>query len=279
MGYVDGMSRYEFVGSGPSDSVDPLGLRMGTLTMSADPDNPRAPAAHLYPDGTMYGGTNSHVGPPIRAQGHGAWGVGLGGVEFEWSIIDTSAMADMHAAIGTAGPGIFKQIKVTKGACPCESLSWIQYTAVKQNGAVLLGPEGWPYDGIDTGKRDDDVPYVETPEDQDRINRGEGLGWHATVRPLYDPIGFDSTFIDWASASGNANYRHDSIVLLVCRRDGKDVVLGAMKFMYRTDAAGKLADFRAAVGDAGDVRVVEDWLRRDPRYPDYMRTTYGGLPR
>lgn len=214
--------------------------------------------------------------PTLEHSGSGTWGEGRNKVTYDWSVTDTSAMADLNKQIGTAPPGVFKLIKVKRGKdCNCDSLHWIQYTGAYQDGKPYTPPGGkFPWVGIDVGGRDDGSPYTDTPEEQGKIDTGTGTGWRGVVKGLYNPTGFNSIFIDWASSGGAANWKHVSVAVLVCSHAGKDTVIGSLKFVYTTGADGKLSGYGATGTAPDDIKAWEDALKL--QNGDYFKNVYGG---
>lgn len=244
IGYVDGMNAYQFVRSNPARYLDPFGLQTTAPT------------------------TRPAAGGMI------IWGIGDNEFEVEWSIQDTTGSAT-HNQFGTRGSGIFKTIKVKKGPkCGCDNLLWIQYTEARKNGQVYTPPNGFPWQGIDrypAGGRPDREPYTFLPDEQEKVNQGNAYG--GRVPGMYDPTGFDSTFVDWAASGGTHNWGQYSVVTLMCIKDGKAYSVGSYVFEYNVDAQGNLTfSGRPPTQDDLD-KVGADFEKNNP---EYLRDVYGG---
>jgi len=210
-------------------------------------------------------------------EGKGMWGVGDTCVHYHWMLTDTSAMLERHARIGVMGPGLFVLVKARRTAetDPGLKFHWIQYTAALHEWRVYVPPPPappWPWNGVDTGARNDGSPYTETPTRQARLDAGDGIGWHAIVQDLYEVGDADSIFIDWPASGGNANWGHFSVVGLIGSKGGKDRLIGAMKFAYATDADNKLMSYGGAPAEAEDIEAWKKALRAG--FVDYMKNVF-----
>jgi hypothetical protein len=210
-------------------------------------------------------------------KGEGVWGAGDICVFYQWALTDTSSMSERHARIGALGPGVFVLVKATRTAETDSVLKfhWIQYTVALHEGQVYVPPPPappWPWDGVDTGARNDGSPYTETPARQARLDAGNGIGWHAVVQDLYEVEDADSIFIDWPASGGNANWGHFSVVGLIGSKGGKDRMIGAMKFAYATDADNKLVSHGGAPAEAGDIEAWKKALRAG--FVNYMKNVF-----
>jgi hypothetical protein len=68
---------------------------------------------------------------------------------------------------------------------------------------------------------------------------------------------------------GRGDRGQTSVVVLIGRRDATDYMLGALKFMYETDAEGRMARFGAtAIVTDEDMADWHDALRL--QYPHYV---------
>jgi hypothetical protein len=199
--------------------------------------------------------------PEGTGAGKGTWGAGILEVSYEWSLTDTTFMEDLHRRIATVPAGLFVLVKAfrTGTTDPDLKFNWIQYTAALRDGRVYVPPPPappWPWDGIDTGARNDGSPYTNPPAVQALLEAGRAPGWQGVVQGLYRVGGADSIFVDWPASGGIANWGHFSVVGLIGSKGGKDRLIGAMKFAYATDDNNRLAAFGG--GPAG-VEDVEAW--------------------
>jgi hypothetical protein len=246
------MDEYQFVRDNPIDRDDPLGLQ--TSGPSSGP------------------ATNQ----TLAHDGNGTWGTGDHQVTYSFSMQDISGDARHQTAMGTSGNGIFTVIKVKKGkTCPCDSFRWIQYSEARQNGKVYTPPGGYPWSGMDrfpgNGGRTDPDTYTFT--DQAAVDSGNGYG--GRVKDLYDPSGADSIFIDWASAGGQRNWSHYSVVVLICQKAGKDYRLGGLMYQWSVDGNGTMT-YGAADASDKDIQAWDAGLKAG--FPNYVGQTYKGTP-
>ena len=214
---------------------------------------------------------------PLPQQGSGVWADGK--VDFSWSLRDVS---DRNDLMQTAGKSVFLVVKAKlRERRLFKRLMWIQYTEAQVDGKVYVPPispqypNGWPWRGIDrypNNNRPDKCPYPNLPEEQDATDWGAAFG--GRVSALYSPENADSIFVDWASAGGNLNWGHYSVLSLIGRGwSGSEWRLGSLMWRYEVEADGRFS-FGGRAADAADIATWFNCVAEGNA--EYMRTTYRG---
>jgi hypothetical protein len=210
-------------------------------------------------------------------EGNGVWADGKS--DYSWTLRDVS---DQNALMQTAGRSVFLVVKAKlRQRRLFKHLMWIQYTEARLDGKIYVPsispqhPHGWPWRGIDrypNNNRPDKLPYSNLPHEQDATNWG--AAYEGRVRSLYSPGNADSIFVDWASAGGNTNWGHYSVLSLIGRGwTGAKWRLGSLMWRYEVAPDGKFS-FGARPADSTDIAT---WLNCVAEgNAEYMRTTYQG---
>lgn len=103
------------------------------------------------------------------------------------------------------------------------------------------------------------------------MNKGDAYG--GAVKGMYDPAGFDSVFVDWATSGGTRNWGQYSVVTLMCIKDGKAYSVGSFVFEYTVDGQGNLT-FSGRPPTPEDLdKVRADFEKNNP---EYLRDIHGG---
>jgi len=210
-------------------------------------------------------------------EGAGKWAHGR--IDFSWSLTDVSHLRDrMQSADNT----LFFLIKARMTERRLfKKLFWIQYTEALLNGKVYTpdptpeDPNPWPWIGIDrypnTTGRKDDLPYTNTPEEQERVNYG--FAYEGRIRDLYKPDA-DSIDVDWAS-SDLPGWSHYSVITLIGRGyTGKEWALGSLMWKWSIDSDGNLGPFGGA--PASTVDIAKWTAAMTAGNPAYMNDVFDG---
>ncbi|CAN5430934.1 hypothetical protein BH10PLA1_BH10PLA1_06670 [soil metagenome] len=219
--------------------------------------------------------SDSH--PDLPHEGSGTWAHGR--VDYSWSLTDVS---HLHDRMQSAENALFFLIKARlKERRLFKSLFWIQYTEARLNGEVYTpdptpeDPNPWPWIGIDRcpnmRSRKDNLPYSNTPEEQERVNWG--YAYDGRIRDLYKPDA-DSIDVDWAS-SNIPGWSHYSVITLIGREyTGKEWALGSLTWKWSIDSDGKMGQFGGLHATTDD---IAKWTAAmTAGNPTYMNDVFAG---